>query len=486
MAIRLLLVAATVVALAGCGGDEDAAAPPQAPASAPSSTPMLAASYDPDGSRIVWVDGRTLEPVDDRSVPVPFFTAVAALSADGAKLAVGESEGGAVQLVDVARMRALGTIEVTPGAWVERLHWATPDLLLASLGGSTSRVAALDPATLEVLSVRELGGVTLYSQPAGGAVVFLVAPASGIGPARLVAFDGSELRSVRLGEVEAGWEEEGTSKRTTGRASPFRRWPSIPTALVRSSFPRATGSRRSTCGRCGSPITTWRSPSPPRSPARLARAVRAREGDGRPRPERRLAPVGPRRRQRLPLHDGRRERRRHAGRARAHRPERLERPPPERPAELGHVQGRGPPRLGLDGGHGRADADRLRPRRRVALQPRSRKRGLLPGERAPSLRGEADGTRFEIVDLETGATVGTAEPPLETWIPVGGLPRPRGAARRPGRRRSRSRRGRGRRRFGAARRSSCRGCARPKRRPGGRARPRRRSRSPSRGRPRAS
>lgn len=212
MAIRLLLVAATVVALAGCGGDEESAAPPQAPASAPSSAPVLAASYDPDGSRIVWVDGRTLEPVDDRSVPVPFFTAVASLSADGATLAVGESEGGAVQLVDVARMRALGTIEVTPGAWVERLHWAAPDLLLASLGGSTSRVAALDPATLEVLSVRELGGVTLYSQPAGGAVVFLVAPASGIGPARLVAFDGSELRSVRLGEVEAGWEEEGTSE----------------------------------------------------------------------------------------------------------------------------------------------------------------------------------------------------------------------------------------------------------------------------------
>jgi hypothetical protein len=176
MAIRLLLVAATVVALAGCGGDEEAAAPPQAPASAPSSAPVLAASYDPDGSRIVWVDGRTLEPVDDRSVPVPFFTAVAALSADGATLAVGESEGGAVQLVDVARMRALGTIEVTPGAWVERLHWARPDLLLASLGGSTSRVAALDPATLEVLSVRELGGVTLYSQPSwvtfrGGALL---------------------------------------------------------------------------------------------------------------------------------------------------------------------------------------------------------------------------------------------------------------------------------------------------------------------------
>ncbi len=54
------------------------------------------------------------------------------------------------------------------------------------------------------------------------------------------------------------------------------------------------------------------------------------------------------------------------------------------------------------------------------------------------------------------------------------VPRPRGAARRPGRRRSRSPRGRARRRFGAARRSSSRGCGRRRHRRGGRARPRRR------------
>jgi len=226
-------VAATVVALAGCGGKEDEAAPPKAPGSPPSSAPLLAASYDPDGSRIVWVDGRTLEPVDGRSVAVPFFTAVAALSPDGAALAVGENEGGAVQLVDVKRMHALGTIDVKPAAFVERLHWARPDMLLASLGGSTSRVAALDPVTREVLSVRDLGGTMLYSRPAGEELVLLVAPRSGIGPARLVVFDGSELRSARLGEVAAGWEEEGTSEED------YRARQSVPALAVDPSGTRA-------------------------------------------------------------------------------------------------------------------------------------------------------------------------------------------------------------------------------------------------------
>jgi hypothetical protein len=220
MALRLLLGAATVVALMACGGkDDDIAAPPTTSPAAPSPAPILAASYDPDGSRVLWVNGRTLEPFDGRSVAVPFATGVGALSPDGGVLAVGENEGGRVQLVEVESMRALSTFEIGRTSWVERLHWATPDLLLASLGGSTSRVAALDPLTGEVVSEHDLEGVTLYSHPAGKELVLLVAPAAGIGPARLVVFDGSELRSVELGEVQAGWEQEGSDEDFMARQS---------------------------------------------------------------------------------------------------------------------------------------------------------------------------------------------------------------------------------------------------------------------------
>ena len=232
MVPRLLLAAATAVTLAACGGEKDTAAPPTTPPSAPSSAPVLAASYDPDGSRIVWVNGRTLEPVGGRSVPVPFFAAVGALAPGGGVLAVGENEGGRVQLVDVEAMRALSTLEIDRTSWVERLHWAAPDLLLASLGGSTSHAAALDPETGDVLSVRDLGGVTLYSHPAGEELVFLVAPAEGIGSARLVVFNGRELRSVKLGEIQAGWEQEGSE-------DDYRARQSVPALAVDPSGTRA-------------------------------------------------------------------------------------------------------------------------------------------------------------------------------------------------------------------------------------------------------
>jgi hypothetical protein len=221
MKFRFLLVAAAVAALAGCGGSSDTGAPTTrstAATTSQSSSPVpedqvLAAASDGAGSELHWVDGRTLEPVDDRGVEVPFFMSVGERSPDGDLLAVGESEGGAVQFIDVDRMRTLGTADVGSASYVERLHWVKPDLLLASLGGTPGMVAAINPETQQVLSVHDLGGAALYSRPAGEELVSLVAPTSRIGPARLVVFDGSELREASLAEVPAGWEQiEGTDE----------------------------------------------------------------------------------------------------------------------------------------------------------------------------------------------------------------------------------------------------------------------------------
>jgi hypothetical protein len=49
---------------------------------------VLATWNEPSGSELFWADGRTLEPVDDRSYPVPFFFGAAERSPDGTKLAV--------------------------------------------------------------------------------------------------------------------------------------------------------------------------------------------------------------------------------------------------------------------------------------------------------------------------------------------------------------------------------------------------------------
>jgi hypothetical protein len=218
MRLRVLLLAGAVAALAGCGGSGDSSAPTTdatttSQSSSPAPDQLLAATSHAVGSELVWVDGRTLEPVDGRGVEVPFFMSVGERSPDGDLLAVGESEGGAVQFIDLDEMRTLGTADVGSASYVDRLHWVRPDLLLASLGGATGIVAALDPTTQQVLSVHELGGAPVSSQPAGEALVSLVAPSNRIGPARLVVFDGSELREASLAEVPAGWEQiEGTDE----------------------------------------------------------------------------------------------------------------------------------------------------------------------------------------------------------------------------------------------------------------------------------
>src|SRR5262245_10375460 len=118
MTRQALLVAAAVTALAGCGGSNDASTPTtgSTAATTTSSQPsapapegkVLAAASDAAGSKIFWVDARTLEPVDDHGVAVPFFTSVGELSPDGDRLAVGESEGGSVLFVDLKTMEPLG------------------------------------------------------------------------------------------------------------------------------------------------------------------------------------------------------------------------------------------------------------------------------------------------------------------------------------------------------------------------------------------
>lgn len=195
---------------------------------------LLAATSHAVGNEIFWVDGRTLEPIDDRGVKVPFFMSVAERSPDGDFLAVGESEGGAVQFIDLDQMRTLGKTEVGSASYVDRLHWVKPDLLLASLGGNPGMVAALNPTTHQVLSTHDLEGSTLYSQAAGKELVSLVAPANDIGPARLVVFDGSELREATLTEVPAGWEQmEGTDE------SDYRARQSVPALAVDPDGKRA-------------------------------------------------------------------------------------------------------------------------------------------------------------------------------------------------------------------------------------------------------
>ena len=205
----LLTTFAAWLTLAACGGTEEAATPPPPPAKPAPSDSVLAAWSDASGSEIFWADRRTLEPVNERSYPIPFFHGAAERSPDGAMLAVGGSETAVVDIVDLKQMRSMGTIELTPGTTVDRLHWPTTERILASLWGEQPQVAALQPGARKPIAVHNLDGMILKTSPAGDKLAILLAPADRIGQARLALFDGDEVRYVDLPGVRAGWDESG-------------------------------------------------------------------------------------------------------------------------------------------------------------------------------------------------------------------------------------------------------------------------------------
>jgi hypothetical protein len=216
----LLLASAAVFALLGCGGSEDAAAPREAsPATSTQAAPeaeeeLLAVWNDLAGSELFWADAETLEPVDGRSVSFSYYYSAVDRSPDGGALALGADTRGYVQIVDLERMEAVGTIDVggRSEGYFERLHWVAPDLLLASVSGVTSRAVAIDPGARRVLSEHELEGTVVSSHPVEGGIVFLLAPSDRIGPARLAVFDGEEVRSTELREIRAGVQQEGETE----------------------------------------------------------------------------------------------------------------------------------------------------------------------------------------------------------------------------------------------------------------------------------
>jgi hypothetical protein len=209
----LLFLAGVALSLAGCGDRDDAATPAPTTSTAAGSPgdPVLATWTRTSASRIFWADPETLEPTDGRVANVRFSFLAAARSPDGSTLAVGGGEQATVELVDLEQMRALGGADIPDAEWVERLHWA-PDLLLASVAGASAQAAAFDPETGELLNVEPLGGIVLHSQPAGSSLVFLLAQPDRIGPARLAVFDGKSVRSTELTEVPAGYEQEGDTE----------------------------------------------------------------------------------------------------------------------------------------------------------------------------------------------------------------------------------------------------------------------------------
>ena len=217
--VRTALVAATAaLTLVACSGKDEAAAPPTAQggntetaptaAASPTAT-VLAAWARPRGNELYWANAQTLAPVGGHSLVLPYFTSAAERSPDGKTLALGVGDKGVVQFVTARRLRSLGTV-YAGSAYVDRLNWVSAHRLLVSLGGQPARVAVIDPVAGAVTGVRNLDGIVVSAASAGDALVLLVAPATGIGPASVAVYDGDRLRTAELPGIVAGWRQDAS------------------------------------------------------------------------------------------------------------------------------------------------------------------------------------------------------------------------------------------------------------------------------------
>lgn len=162
---------------------------------------------------LVRVDPRTFRPLPGRRIELGIHGYSWAYSPDRSKLAVGGFASG-LRFVDLDRFERLGDLrERRRGGLVVAVAWPRPRRVLAVVqeqwGTGRLTLAVVDSVARKVLERRPLSGkvgeVTAATSAMG--LVLLLAPARGLGPAKLVYVDPrARVRSVVLDRIGAGQE----------------------------------------------------------------------------------------------------------------------------------------------------------------------------------------------------------------------------------------------------------------------------------------
>jgi hypothetical protein len=223
------LVALAVGVVAGFGRSEAFSAPARVVSSAPPVSPPLAIS----DKRLVHVDPQTLAPLPGPRVDVGSGGCASrgggeacwsippwSFSPDFSRLAVvrnGRFAVRSLRLVDVAGLRVAADLRVAGGP-VGALAWLGRNRLVALQEvccSARQRLLGIDVARHRVTVRRPLWGTVLGVARTPREVVLLLAPARGVGPARLaVAGALGTVRVVRVGRIVAGVPHEVGTART--------------------------------------------------------------------------------------------------------------------------------------------------------------------------------------------------------------------------------------------------------------------------------
>ena len=188
-----------------CSGRD--ATPEKAPEAAfrPSEQRLLGLVWKGNSAELAELDPRTLAP-GSRRFPVEQGEAtLVAFSADGKTLALGHGEKQQVELVDVPSLRPLGVVELGIPGYISRLYWARAGMLFAAVGQQF--VVEIDPAGRKVHEARQIEGTLIAAEPIEEGLVGLVAPADRIGPLKLAVWGTEGTSTVPLRMV-GGWETE--------------------------------------------------------------------------------------------------------------------------------------------------------------------------------------------------------------------------------------------------------------------------------------
>jgi hypothetical protein len=154
------------------------------------------------GLELVRLDRRTLQLASKRRVLVGKSLGGWALSPDGRRLAVGVEEALGLRIFDTAKMRRLGQVGTRNGQ-IRALAWLTPNRIV---GVEETGIFVVDPGARRLVQARATEGQVVGVGRTREALVLLLAPDDGIGPATLALLDATgAYRTVALNQISAGW-----------------------------------------------------------------------------------------------------------------------------------------------------------------------------------------------------------------------------------------------------------------------------------------
>lgn len=166
---------------------------------------VLSVEWQAGGGKLRWVSPTTLRPVGPAVLNVGGAPAnVAAVSPDGAVVAIGGGARGRLRFVRLDGLRQQGLLWLGDGFVTEGV-WGSSGRLVVLLAGAPPEIVVIEPATRRVLRREQLAGVAMSSARAGRRLLVLLAPRERIGPVQLavIGADGS-VRTVAVPELTAG------------------------------------------------------------------------------------------------------------------------------------------------------------------------------------------------------------------------------------------------------------------------------------------